>query len=961
MHMSAKKLIATFMCGMVVALSTAEQWTIYKPGNTGIGGNLVEGFRLDPSGRPWVGARYPIQQDGGVSMYDGAKWTNYSNVDNLMPSEFVYAMAFAPDGTKWFGTDVGLVHHYGDHFVLYNSSNTPLPKNVIRSVQVDAAGNVWMVYWNPGFIFTGVARFNGTTWTIWPHNSSLGFGDTIMLDRLEIAPNGNVWVGSNSAAGLARWNGTSWSRVLPGTGATGPFNPYLGRDGRMWVLTQSDVRVLNGTSWLTKPLPASGPTDWTALHAMPDGTYFVGNWAGLLAYNNGSTWQSMVTPAAVMRIETNAAGELWWVSLKRLYKFVSWGSWRVFHSGNTGLTEYFSQSLTFDTVGNLWVGTAGGGACSFNGTIWRGFNPHNDGSEPWGLPTDYVGEILGAKDGSVWIATGNSAARFNGTSWTQYGYGFMSEDVAESSTGLILSTWDINTEAGYGTFNGTGFNRVNLMVAPVYGGSPKDIYVDGAGKIFYGTQTGLVTNETGSWVRIDMAPIVGSINSVANCVTKAPNGDLWVGTANGAARRRNGIWTVFRESNSGIPANVVHSITVRADGLVAIGAFDGTLWPYHGGVATYNGTTWTKWTYGNSRIQHEQVEDVKFDKNGNMWIVSQSEGIAKITLGSGSGSALSSLVATPNALAAGLTTTGQVTLTGPAPAGGVMVNVVSNSPLAIVPATVTIPQGATTTIFSVKTGKVVSDTTVAISVSAGGLTKSAQIILQHNNAGYVGQMTALQMVAGQRYSVSVSYRNMGSSTWTDGSGFRLASRSPADNTTFGTNRLRLNPVLAVRPNELGNFTGTATAPITPGTYLWQWKPLLNGVGTFGDESTPYPITVTASTNASQFVSQSVPASVKAGATFTASVTMKNVGSATWTNAVGYRMQSRNPTDNMNWSTNRMYLSSSASVASGASYTFTQSFKAPSVPGTHNFQWKMLLNGAGSFGETSPNVVISVNP
>lgn len=585
---SLQTLCAAFFVG-VSTIATAEQWTIYKPGNTGIGGNLVEGFRLDPQGRPWVGARYPIHEDGGVSTFDGTKWTNYSTVDNLMPSEFVYSMAFSPDGTRWFGTDVGLVHHFGDHYTLFNSSNSPLPRNFIRSVQVDGSGRVWIVYWDPGYIFTGVARLDGSTWTIWPHNTSLGFGDAISLDKLVVAPNGYVWVGSNSTAGMARWNGTSWSRVVPGAGAGAPFNPYLGRDGRLWVLAGNDVRVLNGATWLSKPLPATDGLFWTALHAMPDGTYFVGNWQGQFAYNNGSGWQSMNTPAGVMAIESNSAGELWWVSLKRLYKFVSWGSWRVFHSGNTGLTEYFADSLSFDTAGRLWVGTSGGGACSFIGSVWRGYNPHNDGSEPWGLPTDHVDEIMGAKDGSVWIATGNSVARWNGSAWTQYGYGFMKSDVTEGLSGSIHATWDINTESGIGMFNGFDFARTNFMGAPLYGGEPRDLYVDSAGKVFFGTQTGLISNETGTWIRTDMATIVGPYGSAALRVTKAPNGDLWVGTINGAARRRAGAWTVFTDTNSGLPANTVNAISVRPDGLVAFGAFDGSTWPYHGGAGTFDG------------------------------------------------------------------------------------------------------------------------------------------------------------------------------------------------------------------------------------------------------------------------------------------------------------------------------------------------------------------------------------
>ena len=33
------------------------------------------------------------------------------------------------------------MHHFGTHFTLYNSSNSPLPESPVKSVRIDAAGN----------------------------------------------------------------------------------------------------------------------------------------------------------------------------------------------------------------------------------------------------------------------------------------------------------------------------------------------------------------------------------------------------------------------------------------------------------------------------------------------------------------------------------------------------------------------------------------------------------------------------------------------------------------------------------------------------------------------------------------------------------------------------------------------------------------------------------------------------
>ena len=111
-------------------------------------------------------------------------------------------------------------------------------------------------------------------------------------------------------------------------------------------------------------------------------------------------------------------------------------------------------------------------------------------------------------------------------------------------------------------------------------------------------------------------------------------------------------------------------------------------------------------------------------------------------------------------------------------------------------------------------------------------------------------------------------------------------------------------------------------------------------------------------NNAQFVSQSVPASMAAGQTYPVSVTMKNIGTTTWTEAQQYRLGSQNPQDNGTWG-GRIVLASGESIAPGASKTFTFNVKAPATPGTYNFQWQMLREGVEWFGDKTPNVAVNV--
>ncbi|HYU22324.1 MAG TPA: hypothetical protein VEM60_04215 [Candidatus Dormibacteraeota bacterium] len=89
---------------------------------------------------------------------------------------------------------------------------------------------------------------------------------------------------------------------------------------------------------------------------------------------------------------------------------------------------------------------------------------------------------------------------------------------------------------------------------------------------------------------------------------------------------------------------------------------------------------------------------------------------------------LSSLALNPTSVAGGNSSTGTVTLSGPAPAGGAQVTLSSsNTAAATVPSSVTVPAGATSATFTVSTSVVTASTAVTISAAYGGVTRTASI------------------------------------------------------------------------------------------------------------------------------------------------------------------------------------------------------------------------------------------
>jgi hypothetical protein len=93
---------------------------------------------------------------------------------------------------------------------------------------------------------------------------------------------------------------------------------------------------------------------------------------------------------------------------------------------------------------------------------------------------------------------------------------------------------------------------------------------------------------------------------------------------------------------------------------------------------------------------------------------------------------VSSLTLNPTSVVGGPlgTSTGTVTLNGPAPSGGAVVLLSSNNAAANVPANgVTVPAGAMSATFTVTTNVVVGSTSATISASYNSTTKTATLAI----------------------------------------------------------------------------------------------------------------------------------------------------------------------------------------------------------------------------------------
>ena len=110
-----------------------------------------------------------------------------------------------------------------------------------------------------------------------------------------------------------------------------------------------------------------------------------------------------------------------------------------------------------------------------------------------------------------------------------------------------------------------------------------------------------------------------------------------------------------------------------------------------------------------------------------------------------------------------------------------------------------------------------------------------------NDASFVTQTAPTIMTVSQSYTVYVTLRNAGSSTWLPGAGYKLGAQNPTDNFTWGLNRVNLPGPVA--PATDVTFAFNVTAPAVAGSYNFQWRMLQDGVGYFGPLSPNISINV----------------------------------------------------------------------------------------------------------------------
>jgi signal transduction histidine kinase len=340
--------------------------------------------------------------NGAVQFRDG-RFTPYSGAPGYKdPGRTIIGRT--AEGVTWYRDAAGIHKFEGGRV----TRSLPREANA-RSVFEDRTGRVWMhlrdrghdsiVYYTasgrevPAGL-EGLSQFNAVAW---------------FEDR-----EGNVWAGLRGNAGVARFDGTRFTRYGMADGLPGPNveTIFQDREGTLWAPTDGGLARLTA-----RPLTAFAIGDGLdgnnaySIYQDRQGAIWIGSWPGLTRYRDGR-FESMsralgITGQNVTALFEDRDGVMWvgvWDSgIRRIEN----GRVTAIPSPTGAVVRAIYQGQGDD----IWIGGREGLARYRD----RAFAP------VVGFPGGEVHALFEDRDGALWIGTGFGVLRYANGHFTTFG------------------------------------------------------------------------------------------------------------------------------------------------------------------------------------------------------------------------------------------------------------------------------------------------------------------------------------------------------------------------------------------------------------------------------------------------------------------------------------------------------------------------------------------------------------
>lgn len=609
----------------------AQTWTTYTD-STFVGGIAADGNEV------WAGT------DGGLLRWDAASVTyqKYTTPDGLA-DQWVKEVLVDSAGDLWIGAKEGVQHFDGTTWTTFDTSNSPLPNNVVYAIVEDLDGDMWF---GTGH---GCAELVGTTWSVF---TDLGGGATNVAVRgIDVDSSNRIWTANNPSdygdpGGVSMYDGATWTRLDPDPGGIGQY--FLS-------LTVDDGDKVWAGSW----------TNWV----------FVYDGVGWVHYDSGN---SGLVGKNIEAFEVDGDGTVWIGSHESFGSPAPQGvtsfdgtTWTTYTPSDSGLPESFVYSISSTAGGALYFGTGGHGTASFDGANWDYYETSNephcnwinaiaDGEVGWLSSATYFGtEFYGVAvlsggdwssywtdnsglgdnsvndvhvdDGFLWAGCQYSGLwKYDGTSWVGYdtGNSGLLGDIVLSvdtdSAGVVWlgnAGWDgpNGQDGAVAKFDGTSWTNYYLANSGLIDDDNLEVRVAPDDTIWIGTEEGISHFDgASSWTNYDIGNS-GLIEDHVQAIAFDSSNGKWFGTRGGVSYLDGtGVWTSYTTAD-GLPGNDIRDITI---------ADSGDVWAATGaGAAVLNGSSWTTVTQTDG-LADDDVTAIFAGSDGLLWFGTDRSGIS---------------------------------------------------------------------------------------------------------------------------------------------------------------------------------------------------------------------------------------------------------------------------------------------------------------------------------------------
>gem|GEM_PF-327355 len=565
---------------------------------------------VDEENNVWYGTRK------GVVKFDGTNWTIYNTSNSGLAHNYVRSIAIDKEGNLWFGTGGGGASKFDENnWITYNTSSSGLVSNYIYAISADQEGNIWFG------TYSGVSKFDGTTWTAY-NTSNSGLASN-QINSIAVDQDGNLWFGTNGK-GVSKFDDTNWATY--DTSNSGLANNYvrpivMDQEGNLWfgfATSGHGVSKFDGTNWNSYDTSNSGLENDRVQRISVDhkGNLWFSTWGGGVSKFDGTDWITYTTSNSGLRddflgpIAADKEGNIWigtWHDYEGVIKFDG-TNWTSYESSNIGWIENNKvNSSKTDQEGNLWFGTSGGGASKFDGTNWITYNTSNSG-----LGSNSVYEIVSDLDGNIWLGTSGGASKFDGTDWSTYDTSnseLVSDYIYAIAEDMYGNMWFGTSGGGASKFDGTNWITYNTSNSGLGSNSVYEIASDLDGNIWSGTSGGVSKFDGTDWSTYDTSNSE-LVDNYVRAIAIDLDGNIWSGTYSGVSKFDGNTWTVFNTSNSGLPNDRINSIVSDQEGNIWFGT--------DGGASKFNGMNWITYDPSNSELV-DDVNSIEIDLDGNIW------------------------------------------------------------------------------------------------------------------------------------------------------------------------------------------------------------------------------------------------------------------------------------------------------------------------------------------------------